>query len=167
MALGDTVEQAVRMVKKIAVGILIALGVLIVGAWALNAQLTRAMNSEPLAERLDSLPKPEDRLALIESWARDGFWGIQNREPEAGRLYVMIGTVADGCRLLDEFYEELGMTIRQTSRSDDPSDWCGRSIDVAGGSISAWVEPVRSWTPIPEQLQGNPNLTTIEYRAHR
>ena len=167
MALRGSIDQAEGMLKKIAVGVLIAIGVLIIGVWALTAKLDRDMNSEPLAERLDDLLIPEDHLVLVESWARDGVWGIQNRAPEAGRVYVALGTVAEGCRVLDEFYEEIGITIRQTSRSDDPSDWCGRSVQAPGGWVSVWVEPVRSWTAIPEQLQGNPNLTTIEYRAHR
>ncbi len=155
------------MFKKIAVGILIGIGVLIIGAWALNAQLNRNTNSEPLAERLATLPKPDDDLVLIETWARDGIWGIQNRDPEAGERYMAVGTVADGCLMLDEFYERLNISIRQTSRSDDPSDWCGRSIHVAGGRVSVWVEKPGSWIPIPNQLEGISDLVTIEYRAHR
>ena len=155
------------MFKKVAVGILIVVGVLIMGAWALNAQLNRNTDSEPLAERLATLPKPDEDLVLIDTWARDGFWGIQNRDPEAGQRYMAVGTVDDGCRMLDQFYQSINMTIRPISRSDNPSDWCGRSIHLAGGRVSVWVEQPASWTPIPEEFEGVSDLVTIEYRAHR
>ena len=155
------------MFKKVAVGILIAVGVLIVGVSALTAQLNRNTDSEPLAERLATLPKPDDNLVLIETWARDGFWGIQNRDPEAGQRYMSIGTVADGCLMLDQFYEAREIAIQPISRSGNPLDWCGRSIHVASGRVSVWVEQPASWIPIPEEFEGVSDLVTIEYRAHR
>lgn len=155
------------MIKRVVLGMLVSVVVLIIGAWALSADLNREMNSEPLAERLDNLPIPAEDMVLIDTWARDGSWGIQSREPDAGRVYVTIGTVDEGCQKLDEFYEALEVLISPTVMSGDPSDWCGRSIRGPDGRVSVWVEEPKPWTPIPAQFEGITNLVTIEYRSHR
>jgi hypothetical protein len=125
------------------------------------------MDAGGLDERLNSLPVPAAEMVLIDEWARDGDWGIQSREPEAGRVYITVGSVAGGCLMLDEFYAAAGLPITPTQMSGNPSDWCGRSIRTPSGRVSVWVEEPRSWTSIPEQFDGVEKLVTIEFRAHR
>lgn len=167
MVLPFRIGQGVSMFKKVVLGILLTVLVLTVVGWGLSVGLDRQMNSGVLAERLNDLPVPVDEMVLIDTWARDGLWGIQSREPEAGRTFVTVGSVAQGCRMLDEFYETLGIPISPTSMTGNPPDWCGRSVRAPDGHVSVWVEETESWTSIPEQFEGTENLVTIQYRAHR
>lgn len=154
------------MLKKILIGIglFIALGV---GALALFVSyMDQRMDPTPLVERLAATPIPADSL-LVDEYSLTGSWLIKPRTAEASRNYVALGPVGDACARLDRFYMGEGFSPNTLYRSDDPDDWCGRSIDVDGGRVRFYVEPINSWTEPPEALAGRRDLVEIRYSAYR
>lgn len=154
------------MLARIVIGIVVGIVALFLAAVAWEAAMERRMDSGPLVERLDQTPIP-DEFILVDEWARDGTWFIKSRSPEARRSYLAPGTVDLVCGSIDMFYAERGIEIRHTARTDNPADWCGRTVHIELGHISLWVEPIRSWTQIPPELEGIRDLVEVTYFASR
>lgn len=137
--------------KKILLWLVAITGLLLaVGALFVTAK-DRQMDSAPLVERLRVTAVPTE-LMLVDEWNFDGDWLFKPRQPEAVRKYVASGEIEDWCNLIDDFYTSRSIQISPTQRSDDPTDWCGRSLRVPG-RISIWVEPAPSWVVLPEGVE--------------
>ncbi|MDF1594682.1 MAG: hypothetical protein P1T08_01105 [Acidimicrobiia bacterium] len=155
------------MIKKVILWVTGTAALLALLTWNYTYQMDRRMDSTVLAEVLERTPIPTEDLVLVDQWNIDGSWLLEKREPEAVRKYVAVGAVDEVCSLLDGFYGEREIQIRPTSRSDNPVDWCGRSIRLEDTEISVWVEPVKSWTKIPEHLIDEPELVVVDFSAYR
>lgn len=137
---------------------------IVAGGWAFSAYMDRQMDSSRLVERLANTPVPAE-LVLIDEWNHDGDWLFKPRQPSAVRKYAMAGNVDEVCRMLDDFYDSRSLAISPTSRSDNPDDWCGRSLTTNGGRLSIWVEPLASWTEPPAEVASQPELTQVSFYA--
>jgi hypothetical protein len=154
------------VLKKVLIGLALFV-VAVIGAIALFVfYQDRKTDPTPLVERLAATPIPAD-LVLIEEYSIQGSWLIKPRSAEASRKYVAGGPVSEVCARLDRFYAAEGLAFNTLFRSDDPADWCGRSIDVEGGDVQVDVEPINSWTEPPEALVGRPDLVEVRYSAYR
>lgn len=111
------------------------------------------MDSGRMAERLAGVSVPPE-FVLVDEWNVDGNWLLKPRKPEAARKYVARGSVEEWCDEIDLFYSG-EFSVRATQRSDDPPDWCGRSLQ-GNGRFSIWVEPVKPWVDVPTELEGVP-----------
>lgn len=166
MVSGGFQSDAVPMLARIVIGILVTVAALFLAATAWVVAMDRQMDSGRLVERLDRTPVP-DEFVLVDELSRDGTWLIKPRSPEAQRTYLIPGTVESTCARIDDFYGERDIQAIPTARSDDPNDWCGRSLQVERRTVRVRVEPIRSWTTIPPDLAGSGDLVEVSYFASR
>lgn len=154
------------MLKKILIGVVGFIAVALIGGKLYIDYMDRQMDPAPLVERLAATPVPGE-FVLVDEWHYNGSWLIKPRDPEASRLYLTAGTVAEVCDRLDEFYRQEGLSVRDTLRSDTPPDWCGRSLRVGRGSVSVWVQPADNWRELPAEFGDEESVVQLDYRASR
>ncbi len=155
------------MVLKVIIGIAVFVA-LAIGALSLYVEyMDRQMDPAPLVARLETTPVPADGMVLVDEYSIQGSWLIKPRSPEANREFVAAGPVDEACGRIDDYYHALGMEVSTLSRSNNPSDWCGFSITGDDGPLHVTVEPINSWTEVPELLTGREDLVEIHYSAYR
>jgi hypothetical protein len=125
-------------------------------------EFERRSDPTPFVELLDSVPVPA-QLHLLEDVAIDGHLFMGPSAPEVYRVYAAPGSVAETCREVDDFYQDLDIE----TRDGVPSDECERILDTEQGSVTVSVRPFGAFREIPPGMADQPELVEIRYQARR